>query len=367
MLASISRAVDAVRSKTYELPLAREYVRHWGMKEAIRELIQNALDSDSPFEYAFDQGTLYIVSRFARLEPSTLVLGTTSKADDAAAIGSFGEGYKIALLVLTRLGYPVEVLNGNRQWVPEFRQSSTFGTEVLCIHESPIQRQATGVEFIVSGLSDEDVALIKDGCLNMQPPMGDVIGTKYGHILPSRPGKLYVGSLFVCETELAYGYDIKPEFLTLERDRQTVSGWDLRSTTKDMWIDHGDFDRLAKMIDEKMPDVSYVEYGSTAMVKEACYELFIKKYPGALIAKSAEEMKSMVARGLVQTIYIGGAMHSQVSTSKSYIAHAATIHRVTTPEQDLKEWFDNNRKYMSRLPIVSFKELMAKASNWRNK
>ena len=52
-----------------------------------------------------------------------MVLGSTSKAGRADDVGSFGEGYKIALLVLTRNGYDVKVLNGNKQWVPEFRHS----------------------------------------------------------------------------------------------------------------------------------------------------------------------------------------------------------------------------------------------------
>lgn len=91
MLAAIA---DRIRSESYELPLSRDNVRHWGLKEAVRELIQNALDSESPFEYAFAQGQLFITSRFARLEARTLVLGSTSKSDRDDAIGSFGEGYK---------------------------------------------------------------------------------------------------------------------------------------------------------------------------------------------------------------------------------------------------------------------------------
>lgn len=49
--------------RTYELPIAREYVRHWSMPEAVREIIQNALDSDSPFEYEFKDHKLYVYSR----------------------------------------------------------------------------------------------------------------------------------------------------------------------------------------------------------------------------------------------------------------------------------------------------------------
>jgi hypothetical protein len=35
-------------NNTYELSLNKGYVAHWGVLEAVRELIQNGLDSDSP-------------------------------------------------------------------------------------------------------------------------------------------------------------------------------------------------------------------------------------------------------------------------------------------------------------------------------
>ncbi|MCM2362431.1 hypothetical protein [Pseudomonas sp. SR18] len=364
MLAAIA---DRIRSKSYELPLSRDYVRHWGLKEAIRELVQNALDSESPFEYAFADGQLFITSRFARLEASTLVLGSTSKADRSDAIGSFGEGYKIALLVLTRHGYDVKVWNGNKQWVPEFRHSDQFDAEVLCINETPAHRQNQGVEFVVSGLTEDDEAEIRSMCLRMQPSMSDVIGTKYGHILPSRPGKLYVGTLFVCDTDLTYGYDILPEYLQLERDRQTVSGWDLKQVSKNAWIDTGRLDEVAEKIEAGIPDVEYVEYGSTELVKEACYRLFQKKHPGAIAVQSQEELNNLVKQGMTNTVVVRGAYYSQIANSTSYKQQVAHVVAIQTPKAALEEWYRDNKKYMSRLPAASFKELVKRASGWRNK
>ncbi|WP_460084684.1 hypothetical protein [Pseudomonas sp. H2_G03] len=364
MLAAIA---DRIRSKSYELPLSRDYVRHWGLKEAIRELVQNALDSESPFEYAFADGQLFITSRFARLEASTLVLGSTSKADRADAIGSFGEGYKIALLVLTRNGYDVKVWNGNKQWVPEFRHSDQFDAEVLCINETLAHRQNQGVEFVVSGLTEEDETEIRSMCLRMQPPMSDVIGTKYGHILPSRPGKLYVGTLFVCDTDLTYGYDILPEHLQLERDRQTVSGWDLKQVSKNAWIDTGRLDEVAEKIEAGIPDVEYVEYGSTELVREHCYRLFQQKHPGAIAVQSQEELNSLVKQGMTNTVVVRGAYYSQVANSTSYKQQVSHVVAIQTPKAALEEWYRDNKKYMSRLPATSFKELVKRADCWRNK
>jgi hypothetical protein len=149
---------------TYELSLVKEYVSHWGMKEAVRELIQNALDSASPFVYEFSSGedglwTLRLNSEFSALSPQSLLLGATSKAKDSDAIGSFGEGYKIALLVLTRLGYETGILNNDKLWKPKFRFNRNYGCEVLVVEETALPNKVNrGLTFMVQGLTDEDKA-----------------------------------------------------------------------------------------------------------------------------------------------------------------------------------------------------------------
>ncbi|MFL1547042.1 hypothetical protein [Pseudomonas sp. O39] len=269
--------------------------------------------------------------------------------------------------MLARNGYDVKVWNGNKQWVPEFRHSDQFDAEVLCINETPAHRQNQGVEFVVSGLTEDDETEIRSMCLRMQPPMSDVIGTKYGHILPSRPGKLYVGTLFVCDTDLTYGYDILPEHLQLERDRQTVSGWDLKQVSKNAWIDTGRLDEVAEKIEAGISDVEYVEYGSTELVREACYRLFQQKHPGAIAVQSQEELNNLVKQGMTNTVVVRGAYYSQVANSTSYKQQVSHVVAIQTPKAALEEWYRDNKKYMSRLPAASFKELAKRADGWRNK
>ena len=146
-------SIFTTNRRSYELPLAKTYVRHWGMAEAVRELLQNAIDSESAFEWEFGDDTLHIRSRHSRLQASTLLLGQTSKADSTDTIGSFGEGYKIALLVLTRCGYPVTVHNGDRTWRPSFRMSRQFEAKVLCIDDEPASQRREGLEFEVGPYS----------------------------------------------------------------------------------------------------------------------------------------------------------------------------------------------------------------------
>lgn len=357
-------------AKTYELPIARSYVRHWGLVEAVRELIQNALDSESPFEYEYSGGSddgggvLTIRSRFAHLLLSTLLLGATSKADNKEMIGSFGEGYKIALLVLTRLNFKARVLNGDRVWTPMFKHSRQFDAEVLCIEDAAAPSKVDGIAFEVGGLSPGDVAEIRDSCLQMQTDIGEVVSTSYGDILLEKPGRLYVAGLAVCETKLSFGYNIKPEFLRLERDRQTVSSFDLQLLTKNMWFESQRYDQIAAMIGEEIPDVEYAEYGAPEMVKEACYKAFREEHPGAVVAKDQAELNALVREGMTKVV-VSPAYAPFVKESKSY--KAEVVVPATLPVDVMRKWLSDNRKDMRTGAIVAFKELIEQADGWRLK
>ena len=66
--------------KKYELSLSRNYVSSWGIKEAIRELLQNAKDSNGEDIIDIDKssGTITITNKNTSIPSSTLLLGNTS-------------------------------------------------------------------------------------------------------------------------------------------------------------------------------------------------------------------------------------------------------------------------------------------------
>ena len=348
-------------NKVYELPLARNYVRHWGIVEALRELFQNAIDADSPFEYQLFDGGLSISSRFSKLEPKTLLLGNTTKAENKDKIGSFGEGYKIALLVLTREGCSVDIYNGTRLWKPEFRYSRTYEEDVLCITDSTLSHGNEGLTFSITGLSQQDIDQVIESNLHMQNHIGKIKSTPYGDILYEKAGKLYVGGLYVSDTKTKFGYNIKPEFLKLERDRQTVDSFDLGWITKEMWAATKDTDEIVSMLEEEFLDVEYFRYSSPEIVKEACYAHFRKQHPEELIASSKKELDQLIKKSL--TVYIGASYGSVVQSSDSYKKEHHAV--VRTVEEELKEFFEKHRSNMRRPAIVAFKQILKKASTWK--
>lgn len=355
--------------KHYELSLNKSYVRHWGILEAVRELIQNALDSESPFVYEVSEMadgsySLILTSEFATLSPQSLLLGATSKADATDKIGSFGEGYKIAMLVLVREGIPVEIWNGDRHWRPFFQYSKKYDDDLLCVKETAMPIRHQGLDFFIPGLSLDVVEGVRESCLQMQDHVGQKHSTLWGDILLEKPGKLYVGGLYICDTKLRYGYNIKPEFMKLERDRKTVDNWDLKTVCRDMWYSTGEMDLVAQMIQDGVPDMEYAEYSAPAIVKEACYKLFRQKYPRGIVAKSQEELHRMVKEGMTNTVFVGSAFGSLVTASSSYRTEVPRA-AAKTPHEKLEAWYKEHRYHMHAKSRGPFEELMKEAKNWR--
>jgi hypothetical protein len=354
--------------KTYSLNLSRNYVRHWGVAQGIRELIQNALDSDSPFVYEIDREddgawTLSLLSEHSTLSASTLLLGATSKAEATDKIGSFGEGYKIAMLVLVREGLKLVIWNGDKHWTPYFQYNRMYDDDVLCVEEVSMPHRNRGLRFLVSGLTAEQVEEVRASCLQMQDDIGMIQRTPKGDILFDRPGKLYVGGLYICDTEMTHGYDIKPEFIRLERDRQTVDSWDLSCVTRDIWVDTGRADDIARMLDEGVKDVEYAKYSSPMLVKEACYRLFREKHPGAVVADSNEELQKLVKQGM--TAYVVGYA-GLVRESDSYRAEVRAS-APPTPTERLSAWWRKAQYHIHHDHKATFDALLRESTNWRMK
>ena len=220
--------------KKYELSLSRNYVSSWGIEEAIRELLQNAKDSNGEESIDIDKssGIITITNKNTSISSSTLLLGNTSKKDDLDKIGQFGEGYKLAILVLLREGKDISIYNGNKIWNPSFEYSNNFECEVLCITE--IDSTGNDLIFEISGFNDQELDDLENEFLGLNGQAYNSIQTSYGEILTdsSYKGKVFVDGLPVYNDDnFDYGYNFKPCYVTLDRDRKSINIYELKRLT----------------------------------------------------------------------------------------------------------------------------------------
>ena len=115
--------------------ISPEYVKGWSLEEAIREIIQNYLDVrnelevDGSISYNEEKGQAIIKDFGPGMEMRHLVMGISEKSEDA--IGQFGEGLKLALLVFAREGRKIEIWTNGKKIRPVIEYNDYYETELI--------------------------------------------------------------------------------------------------------------------------------------------------------------------------------------------------------------------------------------------
>jgi len=222
-----------------ELSLTSTYLRQWGLTEAIREVLQNAMDADvdgKRMTVEHDKGKLIVCNAGVRLEHNVFLLGSTGKANRSDQAGQFGEGLKLAMLVCAREGINMVLRNGGEVWEPKIEKSEKFaGEDVLVIHirggNKNLDRFQVEIEFPEETWNAEKWRyLFVD-----KRPTKDVVHTTRGRVLLGEQdrGKLFVRGIFVCHFhDMRYGYDF--DHANLDRDRRVLASYEVREKCSEM-------------------------------------------------------------------------------------------------------------------------------------
>lgn len=374
--------------KKYELSLSRNYVSSWGIEEAIRELLQNAKDSSGEDVIDIDKssGTITITNKNTSIPSSTLLLGNTSKRDELDKIGQFGEGYKLALLVLLREGKDVSIQNGNKIWNPSFEYSDNFECEVLCITE--VESNGNNLVFEISGFDSNELDELENEFLGLNGQAYNSIQTSYGEILTDSDykGKVFVDGLPVYEDDnFDYGYNFKPCYVTLDRDRKSINIYQLKKLTAlSVACCMDNFAFVDEVIDGKGRDGEYikdeqVEFDDDFKEKYAKHlmERFDIKEDDVVINESSSDLIEYVGRKTDKEIkevpkkIYADILNSQLTYSSSIIEEVAEEKNNRdkvddawydyeySDYKDFKEWFDKYNNQLDNQAKEDFKEVIS--------
>ncbi len=232
-----------------ETTVAKGYGKHFGGKVAyLRELIANGLDSQTRnqhngsgcFDMTFRNGTLTLTNWGVKVSTSALLMGTSESREDTNCIGQFGEGLVMALKGLTEMGNKVEIFNRDEKWRPAIEPSRNFdGAEVLVVHTRRCDDRG-GFIVKVKGLEREDYEKAQGLFLERHPDFDKTqTASEYysqGRVLlqPAFKGKVYNKGVFLLERDdLMFGYDLHEED-AINRDRNVMSDYDLKSKVMDL-------------------------------------------------------------------------------------------------------------------------------------
>ena len=237
----------------------RDYLKNWGVNEALREIYQNFLDygdyeENNNHGNSETDGDLMYVDITNAWEPEGLDflrIGNSNK-NNPDAIGKHGEGLKLAFLILLREGYSSEIITPKFKVRPAFYSDKEIG-ECFCFEyeEHGLNGHPYQVRFTC------DAGKFNAFKNNIVMPSDIVFDDNYyGSVVNKPSGNIYSGRLFVCHQEnVGKAYNIKPHHLPLDRDRQVPKSLDVSWSTSKINSAYGKWS--AK--DMSCSDTAYVD------------------------------------------------------------------------------------------------------------
>lgn len=263
----------------YELTISTGYVPDWGIVEAMREIFQNALDNEisnpeNVMGWSFEDGTIRVSNKTSKLKVESLLLGCSTKTNDKNTIGKWGEGYKIAFMVLLRNNKKIKVYNyGAREvWDVKLVKSKRYNGQLITtvfVDKEPVWRKIPEADLIieVSGITDDEYKMIQQKNLHLREDTVKNFNCKdIGSILldESERGNIYVKGLFITNLDrLVYGYNFEPSVIDLDRDRRMINAFDIQWQSSRLWIKAGQtseelLNKALDLIENNEFDTSYV-------------------------------------------------------------------------------------------------------------
>lgn len=366
-------------AKCYELTLTPNYVSDWTFNDAIRELIQNGtdqevLDKENNFSIEYDRKrqVLQLKNSKSVLKINTLLLGRSSKTGNDDTVGQFGEGYKIAALVLNRIGKTFTVLNNekNEVWESRFKNSEKWLEKILAFYISKKETEDTGLCIEVGNVSWSEYNNLSDVWIGMCNFDYEKVQTQYGEIITDEEfaGRVFVNGLFVdCNSDLQYGYNFKPKYINLERDRKTCDTWNVEDITSKMiaegMVSGGiPIEVVRRMVESNKDDVYHLEFntylGDVKKVQEMLVESFDEQNPQpySIPVSSQEEIKKVKAYGgnpVVVPAKVASLLKNETTKRFEELVKIPCGAGMTLKDRFLR-WYD---AYAEKLSDVAKKEL----------
>jgi hypothetical protein len=355
----------------YELSLSKDYVPDWTVVDAVRELFQNALDQQTTtdnnamfFNYDELTETLYIGNKSSVLDVKTLLLGSSTKRDDPNTIGQFGEGYKIATLVLSRLNKKVTFYNygAKEVWNPRFVKSRRYnGEEILTFFVDKkypwTKVPDNNLTIVVEGINPHDYEQIVESNLHLQD-VGNVIDSSYGRILEDErfKSKVFVNGLYVCSYDkYTQGYDFKPEHIKIDRDRKLADSFQLEWLSSKMLAGVVS-DKTVELIKQGSADTAYIQhnwnFNSRTELSNKSHRSFKDEHgENAVPVTTQDEFVKISSIGKYNPVFVNQTYSAVIKASEEYEEPVCEHRNRQSTKSKFEVWLKNHKQNLTKRSI----------------
>lgn len=217
--------------KTIHYGIGKEYLKNWGINEALREIYQNFFDFGEYWTKVKKLNNGKVLVRVSNnYNPEQLEflrIGNSIKHNDES-IGKHGEGLKMALLIFLKENLNITIYTYNYIIFPKWEINEEVG-ELFSIKYSNYIRKYNKNKntFCIQFEINEE---IYNSFINNIVTKEDIIfkHNYHGEIVNKTKGNLYSGNLYVCNIKsLSASYNIPPSLLNLDRDRSVPRSFEV--------------------------------------------------------------------------------------------------------------------------------------------
>lgn len=372
-----------------ELTINKDYVSFWTLQDALREFVQNAKDQEAKVPdnkmtlfYEKEIKTLYIANKNSCLSRNTLLFGTTTKSNDDKTIGQFGEGYKLAMLILTRLEKPLTIYNYKKRevWTCEFSYSRKYAATVLTVNISKAhiwkRIPDNNLTIKIENITLQEFEEFKERTLDLQN-LQDTLQCVKGNILLEEKyhHKIFVNGLYVCDNKnIQYGYNIYPKYIQIGRDRNLLNSFDIQQVTSSMWMEHPNDEKFLTLLKNQAYDTKYCHWydnnkTNNQIIGEKLFDYYKGRKRNVLEFVTSNEEADIIKKKYegVTPIFVDNVQKNLIENTKQYKMQHRKLkdkERVLSSKQSYAVW---KKKYKDRLPNQAIKDLDRIIRSYENK
>lgn len=360
-------------------PISKKYASHWTMYDALRELWQNSIDSQDDghemyWHFLPEKEMLIIGNENAYLNPNDFLIGGSEKVNK---IGQFGEGLKIAFLVLLREGCTVNFDNGGIKHAVVFEKSPDFNTDVLCIKELYLAKPKNDFRVTVKNISKKTFS--KYTRMNLHLQNYRALKAKDGEVLTEshQKGKVYIGGLYICyNPDTEFGYNFRPGIIPIDRDRRKIKSFDLSWAAKGLIKEvHNELGtkNVYALAEKDAEDLRYLSTVSVESeeINDSLFLEFQKKHPGQIPAVNQNQANELLEQYEdIHPYIVNKVLYDILEKSRLYKSEMGKYKMRTylNPTEIIMKFINKHDEMIPQaVKTAMYDEIVEASYNWQRK
>ncbi|MDF2880262.1 MAG: hypothetical protein K0R54_819 [Clostridiaceae bacterium] len=281
-------------------PISEGYVGQWTRKDAIKEFLANSLDAGDKISVTCSDGKVRISDNGVGIAKKHFVFGVSEKND--TAIGKWGEGMKIACLVLARTQSPVKIETVGYTYEAKLEKNDDFGMKLLVVYYTKNLR--TKGTSIVFNATEKEIEEAKGMFIQFKGVRNKKISTDIMDVYFENPGVVYSNGLETTKINALFSYNIKNKEIVSSRDRNAVDTYKLQEYIEKFLSASTDETIIDKFLSGWQNDRGLIEYRAQFQPKseEVWIKIAKKTFNKACFAIDGYDNEDFIAKQAGYTI-----------------------------------------------------------------